>query len=110
MDVDKVPAPNIDEIAVIRHFESALTTASVTVRKVFLIGARPRVPRRRLLPSCTVLTNAECAWGRWPAPWCELCPRQDSNLRSRFRKPMLYPLSYGSYACLLHSCSNLSIV
>ena len=22
------------------------------------------------------------------------CPRQDSNLRSRFRKPMLYPLSY----------------
>ena len=24
------------------------------------------------------------------------CPRQDSNLRSRFRKPMLYPLSYGS--------------
>jgi hypothetical protein len=24
----------------------------------------------------------------------EKCPRQDSNLRSRFRKPMLYPLSY----------------
>ena len=24
------------------------------------------------------------------------CPRQDSNLRTRFRKPMLYPLSYGS--------------
>src|SRR5262245_32575588 len=23
-----------------------------------------------------------------------VCPRQDSNLRSRFRKPMLYPLSY----------------
>ena len=22
------------------------------------------------------------------------CPRQDSNLRSRFRKPMLYPLNY----------------
>ena len=22
-------------------------------------------------------------------------PRQDSNLRTRFRKPMLYPLSYG---------------
>ncbi len=30
---------------------------------------------------------------RDPAP---KCPRQDSNLRSRFRKPMLYPLSYGS--------------
>ncbi len=22
-------------------------------------------------------------------------PRKDSNLRTRFRKPMLYPLSYG---------------
>ncbi len=22
-------------------------------------------------------------------------PRQDSNLRSRFRRPVLYPLSYG---------------
>jgi hypothetical protein len=26
------------------------------------------------------------------------CPRQDSNLRTRFRKPLLYPLSYGSIA------------
>jgi hypothetical protein len=24
-----------------------------------------------------------------------LCPRQDSNLGSRLRRPMLYPLSYG---------------
>ena len=24
-----------------------------------------------------------------------LCPRQESNLRTRFRKPLLYPLSYG---------------
>ncbi len=23
------------------------------------------------------------------------CPRQDSNLRTRLRRPMLYPLSYG---------------
>ncbi len=23
-----------------------------------------------------------------------LCPRQDSNLRTRLRRPMLYPLSY----------------
>jgi hypothetical protein len=26
---------------------------------------------------------------------CEWYPRQDSNLRTRFRKPTLYPLSYG---------------
>jgi hypothetical protein len=25
----------------------------------------------------------------------ERCPRQESNLRTRFRKPLLYPLSYG---------------
>jgi hypothetical protein len=25
-------------------------------------------------------------------------PRKDSNLRTRFRKPMLYPLSYGGWA------------
>jgi hypothetical protein len=28
----------------------------------------------------------------WEAWWC---PRQDSNLRTRFRRPVLYPLSYG---------------
>jgi hypothetical protein len=28
-----------------------------------------------------------------------LRPRQDSNLGSRFRKPMLYPLSYGGSDC-----------
>ena len=26
-------------------------------------------------------------------------PRKDSNLRTRFRKPMLYPLSYGGESC-----------
>jgi hypothetical protein len=25
-------------------------------------------------------------------------PQQDSNLRTRLRRPMLYPLSYGGYA------------
>ena len=28
----------------------------------------------------------------------DLRPRKDSNLRTRFRKPMLYPLSYGGMA------------
>jgi hypothetical protein len=26
---------------------------------------------------------------------CGACPRQDSNLRTRLRRPLLYPLSYG---------------
>ncbi len=25
----------------------------------------------------------------------DLCPQEDSNLRAWFRRPMLYPLSYG---------------
>lgn len=25
------------------------------------------------------------------------CPRQDSNLRTRLRRPLLYPLSYGGF-------------
>ena len=25
----------------------------------------------------------------------EQCPRHESNVRTRFRKPLLYPLSYG---------------
>jgi hypothetical protein len=26
---------------------------------------------------------------------CRRCPRHESNMRTRFRKPLLYPLSYG---------------
>lgn len=26
-------------------------------------------------------------------------PREDSNLRTRFRRPQLYPLSYGGIRC-----------
>jgi hypothetical protein len=29
------------------------------------------------------------------------CPRQDSNLRTRFRRPVLYPLSYGGHRTVL---------
>jgi hypothetical protein len=31
----------------------------------------------------------------WFTPGPAVRPRQDSNLGTRFRKPMLYPLSYG---------------
>jgi hypothetical protein len=32
------------------------------------------------------------------------CPRQESNLRARFRKPALYPLSYGGEGLGNKSC------
>ena len=47
----------------------------------------------------------------WPGVWGSLCeqseylappakrPRQDSNLRHRLRRPVLYPLSYGGGSC-----------
>ena len=28
-------------------------------------------------------------------PLMDRCPRHESNMRTRFRKPLLYPLSYG---------------
>jgi hypothetical protein len=48
---------------------------------------RPIVPRRLIV--------ADASSGKAPE-----CPRQESNLRTRFRKPMLYPLSYGGEAAL----------
>ena len=36
------------------------------------------------------------------------CPRQDSNLRTRFRKPMLYPLSYGGNSSNLQDLKQTS--
>ena len=32
-------------------------------------------------------------------PASSTCPRQDSNLRSRLRRAVLYPLSYGGDTC-----------
>ena len=56
----------------------------------------------RLLAVCEVLTGqardkaaAEMSLGS-QTPVITWCPRADSNCRTRFRKPMLYPLSYGS--------------
>jgi hypothetical protein len=37
----------------------------------------------------------------------ERCPRQESNLRTRFRKPLLYPLSYGGVSWLQYAVSRL---
>ena len=31
----------------------------------------------------------------WAGTARKTCPRQDSNLRHRLRRPVLYPLSYG---------------
>ena len=56
----------------------------------------PQTPANRGSPRST---EATC-WLRFSSSSCllaaknRLCPRQDSNLRTRLRRPMLYPLSY----------------
>src|SRR5919198_4239562 len=50
-------------------------------------SARPLDPGRRL--EASTLTS-----GKRFAPRQGQCPRQDSNLRTRLRRPVLYPLSY----------------
>jgi hypothetical protein len=43
--------------------------------------------------------------------WTFRRPRKDSNLRTRFRKPMLYPLSYGGQeriAATSRRCTGLA--
>ena len=47
----------------------------------------------RLTPalSCRHPPWSHTNFGRWFGE----CPRQDSNLRTRLRRPLLYPLSYG---------------
>src|SRR5664280_176623 len=54
---------------------------------------RKRTTTRSIEPTQVKIHGFEC-------PRCldslHECPRQDSNLRTRFRKPLLYPLSYGS--------------
>src|SRR2546423_2550670 len=46
------------------------------------------------MPSINVRTGEKPADGPVSTRSAE-CPRQESNLRTRFRKPLLYPLSYG---------------
>ena len=50
---------------------------------------------RRRFNARVTETRAECDAGSGRACRTSTCPRQESNLRTRFRKPLLYPLSYG---------------
>src|SRR5438067_11913610 len=66
-------------------------------------------------------TCAAAANGRWPreqsrrksslrakrADFRRRCPRPESNQRTRFRKPLLYALSYGGSATLIVPCLQL---
>ncbi len=51
------------------------------------------LPSRGARVSGLFAVRATCAPVAKPMP-CE-CPRHESNMRTRFRKPLLYPLSYG---------------
>jgi hypothetical protein len=46
------------------------------------------------LPCCPLRRQSREPAGPTPA---DLRPQQDSNLRTRLRRPLLYPLSYGGW-------------
>ena len=60
-------------------------------------------PQRGCTPIAIVHNKANSKWVSGPAPTRKAasetasreCPRPESNQRTRFRKPLLYPLSYG---------------
>ncbi len=37
--------------------------------------------------------GGDSSWSRRPSRLYSVCPLQDSNLRTRLRRPLLYPLS-----------------
>ena len=77
------------------------------------LGLPPRRPAGRRTPSSSPRARSQSTAASWGSersdragggtPNCFLsanrldrgCPRQESNLCTRFRKPLLYPLSYG---------------
>ncbi len=64
-------------------------------------GRNPASGRHRLAQRCHRLAPSRFASlaGERPAgPGHDMRPQQDSNLRTRLRRPMLYPLSYGGCA------------
>src|SRR5450432_4358634 len=73
--------------------------AALRVRRIDLLR------RRAMIAESVTLVRSEQIWGtpkgherREVSPMsCEItrCPRQDSNLRHRLRRAVLYPLSYG---------------
>ena len=95
-------APDADEIAEMRHhIEKAITNGAVSARKALLqvLVHEIRVEGRdRVVPWFRVPGGAD---PKVRAAWHDRRPRQDSNLRTRLRRPALYPLSYGGDSALV---------
>jgi hypothetical protein len=67
-----------------------------SMRDILRPFAGTKKPSHRLHEGCrkTASTNGPPVYLPNQLPG-NRCPRQDSNLRTRFRRPVLYPLSYG---------------
>jgi site-specific DNA recombinase len=114
------PEPPTDNIGLLDHLplvEVDLNELAADRLRRFLEAFRVQIPVRRARTRRATLKAEISAhlieeltrvaqWGR-PRPdipelggshSSELCPRQDSNLRSRLRRAVLYPLSYGGSA------------
>ncbi len=60
-----------------------------------MIAAADTLPYRELSGSGKVASTTRCLPGTVRCCSSLVCPRQDSNLRHRLRRAVLYPLSYG---------------
>jgi CheY-like chemotaxis protein len=91
--------------------------AALRVRRIDLLR------RRAMIAESVTLVRSEQIWGtpkgherRDVSPMsCEItrCPRQDSNLRHRLRRAVLYPLSYGGSRLLrvaARGCATVRLV
>ena len=87
--------------------EPACAPVATSCRRTCSTASWRRSSRRRRTSarSCSTCVHAggagRCGGGRGAAParrWVRWCPRQESNLPAWFRKPLLYPLSYGGIA------------
>ncbi len=86
---------------------AALPEAAPSVCRPPEVRGRPpeaRDPTTRLRT-----THERTVWRRQSLPDrpCGPCPRQDSNLRPRLRRAVLYPLSYGGSTLRRPSCGRL---
>ena len=81
-----------------RHIEQALTDGAVPARKALLQALVHEIRAEG--------RDRVAEWFRVPGganpkvrgPGAMECPRRDSNSRTRLRRPVLYPLSYGGDA------------
>ena len=75
----------------------AKTSERIRNDQPIMPGNRRSQPYRCAYEGSIVMTGQKACFG-WSVTKIRMCPQQDSNLRTRLRRAVLYPLSYGGSA------------